>query len=80
MCGNVTGVYICGLAIADSTNGSRLVQGGDSGGPVYLPVSGGSSVQAEGLISGESSTAGTEVAFTMGNLLPGAFGVKLVHS
>lgn len=67
--------YICGLAIATSTNSSRLVQSGDSGGPVYNSAASGI---AKGIISAGNSS-GTEVAFTMANLMGPNFSVTIVH-
>lgn len=68
--------YICGLAIATSTNSSRLVQPGDSGGPVYdSPTSG----IAKGIISAGNSS-GTEVSFTMANLMASNFSVTIARA
>jgi hypothetical protein len=47
-----TVIRACGMASAASTNGTRMVQAGDSGGPVYRRVTGG--VEAEGVISAMS--------------------------
>ncbi len=58
------GQTVCGLDGATSTNGSWIVQKGDSGGPVYFYN--GSQVDAFGTISGESGTGqgSTTVFFT----------------
>jgi hypothetical protein len=59
------GKTVCGLDTAASTNGSWIVQKGDSGGPVYW-YGGPGHVTAVGTISGESGTGqgSTRVYFT----------------
>jgi hypothetical protein len=51
---NLTGqvVYVCDLDTATSSNGSTIVQSGDSGGPVYFNDNG--TLYAEGVISASS--------------------------
>lgn len=56
-----TTVYICDLDVATSNNNSTIVQPGDSGGPVYVNLSG--TLYADGIISAGTSS-GTTVYFT----------------
>ena len=63
----VDGQTVCGLDGAQSTNGSWIVQKGDSGGPVYWYSNPGAGyITAVGTISGESGTGqgSTTVYFT----------------
>jgi hypothetical protein len=60
-------VYICGLDVATSTNGTRVCQPGDSGGPVYRYTGQGVAVNADGIISActnELNPGGKTVYFT----------------
>lgn len=62
---NGTTVRVCNLISGHSTDGSRLVQHGDSGGPVYAKVTGG--VARSGIINAgnvASGQAGNQVYFT----------------
>ena len=69
ICANVldngTTIRVCNLISGHSTDGSRLVQHGDSGGPVYARVTGG--VARSGIISAgnvDTGQAGNQVLFT----------------
>lgn len=73
---NGTVIHVCGVAIANSDNGTKLTQAGDSGGPVYSP---GSNAKATGIISGGNSN-GTEVVFSQVNNLESVFGGGPAHS
>jgi hypothetical protein len=69
-------VRVCSIASARSSNGSRMVQSGDSGGPVYQNVTGG--VLAEGIISAQSDDQKT-VYFTEINNFDSKFSVAVAH-
>ena len=62
---NGTIVTVCNLTSGHSSDGSRLVQHGDSGGPVYVKVTGG--VGRSGIISAgnvDSGQPGNHLLFT----------------
>jgi hypothetical protein len=71
VCANIidgtTTFRVCGLDVAHSSNGSRLVQHGDSGGAVYSYDPTHSNVQPEGLISA-------------GNIAPGQPGNQMLFT
>ena len=67
-------IKVCGLNVADSA--TPIVQHGDSGGPVVVPVSGG--VQMAGTISAESN-GGKTVIFSDVNYLQQIFAATVVH-
>lgn len=76
ICTNYTdGNMVCGLDRA--TAPYRLVQSGDSGGPVVVN-NGGSSASLAGIISGGTST-GTTVYFTHINRVVNTMGVSVAH-
>lgn len=60
-----TTINVCDLISGHSSNGSRLVQHGDSGGPVYVTVPGG--VARSGIISAgniDPGQAGNQILFS----------------
>lgn len=71
--GTVT-TKVCGLDVADSA--TPIVQSGDSGGPVVVPVSGG--VQMAGTISAQSN-GGKTVFFSDVKYLQQVFAATVVH-
>jgi hypothetical protein len=72
-----TFTHVCGLDFAHSSNGSRMCQQGDSGGPVYQRVPNG--VKAAGIISA-TNTAGTTCAFADINIFDADFGGHVLFS
>ncbi|MER7001633.1 hypothetical protein ABT297_01070 [Dactylosporangium sp. NPDC000555] len=69
---NGTTVRVCNQPIAESINGSRLVQHGDSGGPVWtsLGLPDGNTASAVGIISGGNADDGQNGAFVNFTQMP----------
>jgi hypothetical protein len=83
-----TGQQVCHLDMAESTNGSSVVNHGDSGGPVYHKNPGGD-VQAVGVINACTAvsqtdprciTPSTQVWFTPIRFIPSRFQVMTTSS
>lgn len=69
-------VTYCHAAAAISTDGSRMAQAGDSGGPVY--TNNGTAIRAEGVIDSISST-GQAVQFSMINYVQTTLAATVYH-
>lgn len=74
---NGTIVKVCNQALADSTSG-RIVQHGDSGGPVLRHTSTLDQVVGVGLISGGNTENGLHMNFTQIQNFSSTFGVSVV--